>query len=67
METAAYRDVLKSLRDRFGNDNDMLTINQVCSYLHCNRNTLLRDKTLKFNKRGRAYVIHIAKFAHWLS
>ena len=67
LESPAYRDVLTCLRERFGTDNDMLTITQVCQYLHCDRRTLLKDKTLQFNKRGRSYVIHINKFARWLS
>lgn len=67
MESPAYRDVLASLRERFGADEDILTINQVCQYLHCDRRTLLRDKSLQFNKRGRSYVIHVMKFARWLS
>ena len=66
IESPVYRDVLASLRERFGGE-EILTINQVCQYLHCDRRTLLQDKTLKFNKRGRAYVIHIMKFARWLS
>lgn len=66
MEKPAYRDVLQTLREHFG-DKDILSIKEVCAYLHCDRRTLLKDKDLQFNTIGNTYVVHVAKFARWLS
>lgn len=65
-EKPSYRDVLERLLDTFGG-KDVLTMTEVCLYMHCDRRTLLQDGRFPAKKIGGKYVIHAAALARYLS
>lgn len=66
VEKAAYRDVLERLLLAFGG-RDILTMHEVCRYLHRDPRTLLADRNFPAKKIGRSRVIHTAALARYLS
>jgi hypothetical protein len=57
---------LENLRDKFG-DRETLTVAEVCSYLSCDRRTVLKTEGFPRLQLGGKYYIPATGFARWLS
>ena len=66
MEKELYRDHLSRLLVMFPG-REVLTINEVCSFLHIDRRTLLRDKNNPAKKIAGKYVVPLVNLARYLS
>ena len=66
MEKELYREQLARLLMVFPG-REVLTINEVCSFLHIDRRTLLRDKNNPAKKIAGKYVVPLVNLARYLS
>lgn len=67
MEKVGYREELKRVHERFGDDRAFIPVKEVAAWFGCDPRTVRQNKALKLIKNGRSYNITPECLARYLA